>query len=115
MTYFPKYIFAEECNNPLGMQSKSIPDESITSSSKLDSDHEAFYGRLGGENAWCSTIEDENPYIEITLDEEKAITEIVTQGSSSDLIWSKNYEIEYLERGKWTSYNQVKLKYLVFR
>ena len=110
MTYFTKYIFAEECNNTLGMQIKSIPDESITSSSQLDSYHEAYYGRLGGENAWCSAIEDENPYIEITLDEEKAITEIVTQGSLSDLIWSKKYEIEYLEGGKWTSYKQVKLR-----
>ena len=68
-----------------------------------------------GRNAWCSTTEDENPYIEITLDEEKAITEIVTQGSSSDLIWSTKYEIEYSERGKWTSYKEVKLKYPVFR
>ena len=56
-----------------------------------------------------------DPYIEITLAEEKAITKIVTQGSSFDLVWSTKYGIEYLEEGKWISYKQVKLKYLVFR
>ena len=90
------------------MENKSIPDESLTSSSKLDSNHEAFHGRIEGNKAWCSAIEDKNPYIEITLDEEKTITEIVTQGSASDLIWSTKYRIEYLEGGKWTSYKEVK-------
>ena len=89
------------------MQNKGIPNESIKSSSRLDSDHQAFYGRLHGPKAWCSADGDENPYIEIELDEEKAITAISTQGSRSDIILSRKYKIEYDKGGKWTYYKEV--------
>ncbi|XP_068695180.1 sushi, von Willebrand factor type A, EGF and pentraxin domain-containing protein 1-like isoform X3 [Montipora foliosa] len=96
-----------ECNRPLGMQNKGIPNESIKSSSRLDLDHRAFYGRLHGPKAWCSADGDENPYIEIELDEEKAITAISTQGgSTSDIIWSRKFKIEYDKGGKWTHYKE---------
>jgi len=96
----------EECNNELGMRSKRIPDESITSSSILNSDHKPFYARLNGGKAWCSAEEDTSPYIQILLDEEKLITAIKTQGSLFDWSWSRKYEVMYLEKGKWASYNK---------
>ena len=107
-SYFPDFVCLEECNNELGMRSKRIPDESITSSSILNSDHKPFYARLNGEKAWCSAEEDTSPYIQILLDEEKLITAIKTQGSSFDWSWSRKYEVMYLEKGKWASYNKVK-------
>ena len=107
-SYCPHYLFKEECNDELGMRSKRIPDESITSSSILNSDHKPYYARLYGKKAWCSAEEDKSPYIQILLDEEKLITAIKTQGSSFDWSWSQKYEVMYLEKGKWTSYNKVK-------
>jgi len=92
------------------MKRKRIPDESISSSSKLNSHHEPFYARLNGERAWCAAQEDETPYIEILLGEEKLITAITTQGSLFDLSWSRKYEVMFLEEGKWTSYKEVVLE-----
>ena len=48
MNTVPVFIFTEKCNKELGMKSKRIPDENITSSSKLNSHHEPFYARLNG-------------------------------------------------------------------
>ena len=97
----------DECNNELGMQSKRIPDENITSSSMLSSNHAPSFARLNGRRAWCSAAEDESPYIQILLDEEKLITTITTQGSSRDFSWARKYFVRYLEGGNWISYQQV--------
>jgi len=92
------------------MSSKRIPDENITSSSILNSDHKPFYARPYGRKAWCSAKEDESPYIQIVLGEEKLITAIKTRGSLFDLSWSQRYEVMYVENGNWTLYNKVKPK-----
>ena len=90
------------------MKNRGIPDESITASSQLDSNHDAFFGRLHGSKAWCSAKDDEDPYIEIKLDEEHSITALSTQGSSTDGVWSSKYRIEYHTGGKWTQYQKVR-------
>ena len=107
MNTVPVFTFTVKCNKELGMKSKRIPDENITSSSKLNSHHEPFYARLNGKRAWCPAQEDKTPCIEILLGEEKLITAITTQGSLFDLSWSRKYEVMLLEEGKWTSYEQV--------
>ena len=91
------------------MRNKRIPDESITSSSKLSTDHEPFLARLDGRpGAWCSAPEDKSPYIQISLGEEKLITAIKTQGSFRDFMWSRKYQVRYLKEGTWMSYKKVK-------
>jgi len=104
----PASILADECSNELGMQNRRIPDDNITASSELGSSHAAAFARLHGLKAWCSKPEDETPYIQILLNEEKIITAIKTQGSYKDLSWARMYEIRYLDKGNWTSYKQVK-------
>ena len=101
--FFPfclKPVFLDNCNNKLGMESGRIPDESITASSAKSDSHASSFARIDDGNAWCSAPEDESPYIEILLDEEKLITAITTQGSSSDWSWARKYEVKYLEKGK---------------
>lgn len=89
------------------MESRRIPDESITASSKKSSHHLPYFARIDDSNAWCSAPEDESPYIDILLDKQKLITAITTQGSSSDLSWARKYEVKYLEKGRWKPYKEV--------
>ncbi|XP_073244344.1 sushi, von Willebrand factor type A, EGF and pentraxin domain-containing protein 1-like isoform X3 [Porites lutea] len=98
----------DDCNHPLGMgeKDKRIPDESITSSSKLSSDHAPSNARLDGPRAWCSALDDNSPYIQIRFVKEKFITAIETQGSAPDNSWSTKYDVHYLKKGKWTLYKE---------
>ncbi|KAM7451141.1 hypothetical protein ABFA07_001207 [Porites harrisoni] len=85
---------------------KRIPDESITSSSKLSSNHGPSNARLDGPRAWCSALDDNSPYIQIRFVKEKLITAIETQGSAPDNSWSTKYDVHYLKKGKWTLYKE---------
>ena len=102
-------LMSDDCNHPLGMgeKDKRIPDESITSSSKLSSDHAPSNARLDGPRAWCSALDDNSPYIQIRFVKEKLITAIETQGSASDNSWSTKYDVHYLKKGKWTLFKEV--------
>ena len=102
-------LMSDDCNHPLGMSEsdKRIPDESITSSSKLSSNHGPSNARLDGPRAWCSALDDNSPYIQIRFVKEKLITAIETQGSAPDNSWSTKYDVHYLKKGKWTLYKEV--------
>ena len=84
-----------------------IPDESITSSSSLSTNHTPSNARLDGPRAWCSAPGDNSSYIQILLVEKTLITAIETQGSHSDSSWSRRYDVWYLKRGKWILHNEV--------
>ncbi|XP_022808244.1 uncharacterized protein LOC111345230 isoform X2 [Stylophora pistillata] len=88
------------------MQSKRIPNESITASSSKRTDNSPHFARLDGPKAWCSAPHDKLPYIQIQLSETKIITGIKTQGSSSDWAWVTKYGIKFLENGAWKEYNK---------
>ena len=102
-------LMSDDCNHPLGMSEsdKRIPDESITSSSKLSLDHAPSNARLDGPRAWCSALDDNSSYIQIRFVKEKFITAIETQGSAPDNSWSTKYDVHYLKKGKWTIYKEV--------
>ncbi len=90
------------------MQSKGIPDESISVSSTLSKNHGPAFARLDERRAaWCSAPNDNSPYIQILLDEEKLITKVTTQGSYKDMIWATKYQIKYLKKGKWFAYQKA--------
>ncbi|XP_078381305.1 uncharacterized protein LOC144664055 isoform X3 [Oculina patagonica] len=96
------------CKSALGMQSKGIPNANISASSTLSTNHVPAFARLEErQGAWCSAPNDNSPYIEILLDEEKLITKVVTQGSYKDLLWATKYQIKYLKEGKWSSYQKA--------
>ena len=105
--YCLKPVFVDNCNNNLGMESRRIPDESITASSSKSDDRAPSFARIDNDNAWCSAPEDESPYIEILLEEQTLITAITTQGSSSELSWARKYQVKYMEKGKWKPYKEV--------
>ena len=102
-------LMSDDCNHHLGMSEsdKRIPDESITSSSKLSLNHAPSNARLDGPRAWCSALDDDSPYIQIRFVKEKLITAIETQGSAPDNSWSTKYDVHYLKKGKWTLYKEV--------
>lgn len=89
------------------MQNKRIANERITASSSKSTDNSPHFARLDGSKAWCSALCDKLPYVQIQLEEPKIITEIITQGSSSDRAWATKYEVRFLENGKWKEYNEV--------
>ncbi|KAL9965476.1 hypothetical protein ACROYT_G029280, partial [Oculina patagonica] len=96
------------CKSSLGMQSKGIPNANISASSTLSTNHVPAFARLDERRgAWCSAPNDNSPYVEILLDEEKLITKVVTQGSYKDLLWATKYQIKYLKEGKWSSYQKA--------
>ncbi|XP_078381310.1 uncharacterized protein LOC144664059 [Oculina patagonica] len=96
------------CKSALGMQSKGIPNANISASSTLSTNHTPAFARLDERRgAWCSAPNDNSPYVQILLDEEKLITKVVTQGSYNDLIWATKYQIKYLKEGKWSSYQKA--------
>ena len=84
-----------------------IPDESITSSSSLSTNHTPSNARLDGPRAWCSAPGDNSSYIQILLEEETLITAIETQGSRYDSSWSRRYDVWFLKRGKWILHKEV--------
>ena len=88
---------AVECYDPLGIDSrmKTIKDNRITASSMKDDQHKPSFARLRGKNAWCSSRKDMSPYLQISLAEAYQISGIETQGSESDCMWVKLYEIHY--------------------
>ncbi|KAL9965481.1 hypothetical protein ACROYT_G029286 [Oculina patagonica] len=99
---------ASDCKYALGMQSKGIPNANISASSTLSTNHVPAFARLEERRgAWCSEPNDNSPYVEILLDEEKLITKVVTQGSYKNLIWATKYQIKYLKEGKWSSYQKA--------
>ena len=90
------------------MQNKRIPDENITASSELSANHAPAFARLDSdEGAWCSAPNDSLPYIQILLNEEKAITKIKTQGIYKESRWATEYQIKYLKEGKWFTYEKA--------
>ena len=102
------YVGAGDCISELGMQSKGIPDRNISASSKLSKNHVPGFARLDERRgAWCSAPNDNSPYVQILLGEEKLITKIMTQGSYKDLRWARKYQIKYLKEGKWIRYQKA--------
>ncbi len=97
-----------DCNSALGMQIEGIPDESISASSTLSTNHVPAFARLDNpQGAWCSAPNDNSPYIQILLDEEKLITKLTTQGSYKDMIWATKYQIKYAKEGNWVAYQKA--------
>ena len=105
--FYSSTFFAESCSDELGMQSKRIANERITASSSRSTDNSPHFARLDGSKAWCSVLRDNLPYIQIQLEEPKIITNIITQGSSSDRAWVTKYEFRFRENGKWKEYDEV--------
>ncbi|CAH3127383.1 unnamed protein product [Pocillopora meandrina] len=69
------------CQTPLGMQSGSLNDTSLSASSTKDSSHKAANARPFRAVGWCAKILDKHPWYQITFPGwERKITKITTWG-----------------------------------
>ena len=74
----------------------------ITSSSKIDSSHDAFHGRLYADASWCSKTTSTSEYIQIDLGQMVTLTGIATQGDHTDDKWVKTYIMKYsIDGNRW--------------
>ena len=102
----------------LGMQSGSIPDDSITASSELNVITPAKNGRLNysAGSSWCASTNDGNPYLQIDLQTLHIICAVSTQGNSQSDNWVKTYTLQSSRDGKtWTNYEDSGLVKVSFR
>ena len=93
----------------LGMQSGSIPNNSITASSELNVTTPAKNGRLNytAGSSWCATTNDSNPYLQIDLQTLYIICAVSTQGNSQADEWVTTYILQSSRDGKtWTDYEE---------
>ncbi|KAK3706337.1 hypothetical protein QZH41_006605 [Actinostola sp. cb2023] len=95
------------CNiEPLGMQSKTIPDARITASSMWDGNHAPAQGRLnykpprGKAGSWSSRHNRVGQWIQVDLNRVTKVTGIATQGRSNANQWVKKYKLQYSSDGK---------------
>ncbi|XP_031566955.1 coagulation factor V-like [Actinia tenebrosa] len=93
---------------PLGMESKAIPDSSITASSMWGSITAPSRGRLymkkvgrycGG---WSTSYNSVSQWFQVDLGEVTKITDIATQGRVSPHYdqWVKSYSLQYSTNGR---------------
>ncbi|XP_031558985.1 hemocytin-like [Actinia tenebrosa] len=93
----------EFCDQALGMQSRALPNESITASTSRSSGYEPFYARLGnrGEGvnlngAWAPLeIAVNTSWIQVDLLQPTTVSRIATQGHPDLVQWVMDYSIEY--------------------
>ncbi|KAK3730966.1 hypothetical protein QZH41_019577 [Actinostola sp. cb2023] len=95
------------CNiEPLGMQSKAIPDARITASSMWDGNHAPAQGRLnykpprGKAGSWSSRHNRVGQWIQVDLKRVTKVAGIATQGRSNANQWVKQYKLQYSSDGK---------------
>ncbi|XP_066156834.1 discoidin domain-containing receptor 2-like isoform X1 [Euwallacea fornicatus] len=112
------------CNVPLGMESGTIPDDSITASSSYVSNVGPKNGRLRVERAgggWCPKQQIEKgvrEYIEIDLGEVHVITGVQTQGRydrGRGQEYVEEYLLEYWRPGleEWKEYKRWDGKHIL--
>ena len=90
-----------DCNVPLGMKDKTIPDSSITASSELvdpndGSLYKTYDGRLDN-TRWWGPVEDQGSWVQVDFGypQVKLINGIITQGSTWWSRWVETLKVEY--------------------
>ncbi|CAM1292183.1 DDR2 (predicted) [Pycnogonum litorale] len=115
----------EKCDKPLGMETGSIPDEDISSSSthnakSVGPQNARIRQELEG-GAWCplnQVTEDAKEYIELNLGELNVITAVETQGRWSNgqgREYTEWYFVDYWRPGfaKWVRYHNRTRHYIL--
>ncbi|KAL9982723.1 hypothetical protein ACROYT_G004806 [Oculina patagonica] len=90
-----------QCDSPLGVEDKSIPDSDITASSEYNINHGKNRVRLNTvetgnyQGAWCPRFNIPGEWIQINLRKITKVTRIVTQGRQDYGQWVKTYKVCY--------------------
>ena len=108
IVYPDKHIFTAvgaDCNQPLGMESRKIPDDHISASSEWDPNHGPSNARLnfqpagGKTGAWSAKTNDVNQWLQVDFGDTKKVTAILTQGRAEHDQWVKTYTVSYSQDG----------------
>lgn len=83
------------------MESGRIPDENLWASSAMNSDSYPSYARLNNNKAWVA--DDEEPWLQVKLNQKRYITAIATQGFRGSFV--RLYYLSYgMNTKNWTVY-----------
>ena len=101
------HFFLELCTNPqpLGMESKSIPNSAITASSTWPG-YYTYYVRPGQTNCWyAESGKEKNSWIQVDLGKRTTFTGLETQGCSSG--WTTTYSVSFsVDGNRWFKYEE---------
>ena len=87
------------------MESKSISDAQISTSSQLDGNHSAVQARLhfkaDGSKAggWSALSNDHNQWLQVDLGSYTTVTRVATQGRNGHDEWVTRYKLQYSDDG----------------
>ncbi|XP_006816028.1 contactin-associated protein-like 4 [Saccoglossus kowalevskii] len=99
-----------QCSSPLGMESGSLTNRQITSSSVFSIQRSPYYARLNrneGGGGWTAEIADSEQYLTIDLKQQTEITAVATQGRYGSTEWVTQYRLQYSDNGdKWSDYTE---------
>ncbi|XP_048579368.1 receptor-type tyrosine-protein phosphatase S isoform X3 [Nematostella vectensis] len=89
----------------LGLGDNRVPSASISASSNNANAVRARLGTASG--AWCASLGDVSPYLQVDLGSSHMICAVATQGDSSADQWVQTYRIDYSDdEANWTSYRE---------
>lgn len=83
------------------MQSKDIPDSSITASSSYNLNYATYLGRLhflaqsGKAGGWAAAGSDKTPWFQVDLGSWTKVSAILTQGRQDADQWVKTYSVSF--------------------
>lgn len=101
------------------MESRTITDQQITSSSDYDSRHACHFARLnnqasvGSTGSWSARNKAVDEWIQVDLLSETLITKVATQGRPSYDQWVTKYAISFKNDNRnWAEGDCIKVSYL---
>ncbi|XP_078660161.1 uncharacterized protein LOC144904888 [Branchiostoma floridae x Branchiostoma belcheri] len=102
--------FTTVCQDPLGMESGAIPDDSLATSNYGNPNAYPKYGRLKeirAWGAWTPGFHNIGQWLQVDLGQIRHVTGTSTQGGRYPIFepWVKSYKLEYSGDGtSWTTY-----------
>ncbi|XP_066273813.1 EGF-like repeat and discoidin I-like domain-containing protein 3 [Branchiostoma lanceolatum] len=98
------------CQDPLGVESRDIPDSAITASSEYEGTdiRRSYHGRLNtpdGRTAWCSGSRVAGEWLQVDLGGATIVYGVITQGRPTFDQWVTSYKLQFSwDESSWTTY-----------
>uniref|UniRef100_A0A672KAX8 Contactin associated protein-like 5 like n=1 Tax=Sinocyclocheilus grahami TaxID=75366 RepID=A0A672KAX8_SINGR len=104
---FSLYLYPDYCEDPLVT---TLSPASFQNSSKFSdrrSPHYAKLNRREGGGGWSPNGEDQQPWLQLDLQDRLKVTSIATQGRWGSSDWVTRYQLQYSDSGQtWRPYRQ---------
>ena len=108
---------SKDCNQPLGLQNKTIPDSAIAASSTSGKKSEPFMVRLSTNLSasnficWRAGHNNKQQWLRVDLGKVRKVTSVATQGNLRAGEWVTKFSIEYgYDDQHWTAYRENETK-----